>query len=334
MAEDQEKGIALTPGKLCACGKPTRKSGKGRYRAQCSTCESKGEEQLREDLVVAGVEKTKLKARIDKLEGDLRERNNENSKLERAIAEMVPTIERLRASLSDRNQLVEDTKAGNARLTKTLEEMTQRRELLDEMLTSAEKHKGEAERLEALLREAQEKTDLLREELQEKIDTLTHEARERDGVNKTLMLKIIEKNGQIQLLSDQARELEGRVETLDKTMASTKILLDSRRLQICRLNDELEEVKAENVALREDLATARASMGAAVLAERTTLEAERAKASVELLRSAKATEEVLARLNRTTEESAKVQAKLRLVSRLSLGHLLLWIVLAVTAFWL
>jgi chromosome segregation ATPase len=323
MAEDQEKAIAPTPGKLCACGKPTRKSGKGRYRAQCSTCESKGEGQLREDLVVTVVEKTKLKARIKQLETSLRERNEENTKLEQAIAEMVPTIERLEASLSDKNQLVADAKAGNARLAKTLEETIQKRELLDGMLTSAEKHKGEVERLEALLGKTQEEAGHLRRDSQKKIDTLTAEAEERNGINKDLMLKIVEKNGQIQLLSDQARELEDRVEKLDKTMASTKILLESRRLQICRLSDELEEVKAEGSNLRDELATTRASMSEAVLAERAVIALEREKASAEQHRSAKVQGQILSQLDQAVTDSLKVQAKLRLVSTLALVELVL-----------
>lgn len=321
MAEDQEKAIAPTSGKLCACGKPTRKSGKGRYRAQCSTCESKGEEQLREDLVVTVVEKTKLKARIEQLETSLRERNEENTKLEHAIAEMVPTIERLEASLSDKNQLVADAKAGNARLAKMLEEMTQKRELLDGMLTSAEKHKGEVERLEALLGRTQEEAGHLRRDSQKKIDTLTAEAEERNGINKDLMLKTVEKNGQIQLLSDQARELEGRVENLDKTMASAQILLESRRLKICRLNDELEEVKAENANLRGEIATTRASISEAVLAERVVIELEREKASAEQHRSAKVQGQILSQLDQAVTDSLKVQAKLRLVSTLALVEL-------------
>lgn len=317
MAEDQEKAIAPTPGKLCACGKPTRKSGKGRYRAQCSTCESKGEEQLREDLVVIVVEKIKLKARIEQLETSLRERNEENTKLEQAIAEMVPTIERLESSLSDKNQLVADAKAGNARLAKTLGETIQKRELLDGMLTSAEKHKGEAERLEALLGKTQEEAGHLRRD----IDTLTAEGEKRNGINKDLMLKIVGKNGQIQLLSDQARELEDRVEKLDKTMASAKILLESRRIQVCRLSDELEEVKAEGSNLRDELATTRASMSEAVLAERVVIALEREKASAEQHRSAKVQGQILSQLDQAVTDSLKVQAKLRLVSTLALVEL-------------
>lgn len=330
MAEDQEKAAAPTPRKLCACGKPTRKSGKGRYRAQCSTCESKGEEQLRENLVVTVVEKTKLKARIEQLEANLRERNEENTKLEHTIAEMVPTIERLEASLSDKNQLVADAKASNARLAESLEETIEKRELLDRMLALAKKRtvdaelmKGDVERLGSLLEGAQEEATRLQADSQKKIDTLTAEAEERNGINKDLMLKIVEKNGQIQLLSDQARELEDRAEKLDKTMASTKILLESRRLQICRLNDELEEAKAESAELRDGLATTRASMSEAVLAERVVIEAEREKASAEQHRSAKVQGQILAQLDRAMNDSAEVQAKLRLVSMLALVELVL-----------
>lgn len=323
MAEDQEKAIAPTPRKLCACGKPTRKSGKGRYRAQCSTCESKGEEQLREDLVVTVVEKTRLKAHIEQLETSLRERNEENTKLEHAIAEMVPTIERLEASLSDKNQLVADAKAGNARLAKTLEEMTQKRELLDGMLASAEKHKGEAERLKALLGSTQAEAGRIQRDYQKKIDDLTAESEERNRINKDLMLKLTEKNGQIQLLSDRARELEDRMGKLDKTTASAQILLESRRAQILKLNDELEEIKAENANLRDEVATTRASMSEAVLAERVVIELEREKASDERNRSERVQGEVLAQLDQAVADSLKVQAKLRFVSKIALVELVL-----------
>ena len=170
---------------------------------------------------------------------------------------------------------------------------------------------------------AQEEATRLQADSQKKIDTLTAEAEERNGINKDLMLKIVEKNGQIQLLSDQARELEDRAEKLDKTMASTKILLESRRLQICRLNDELEEAKAESAELRDGLATTRASMSEAVLAERVVIEAEREKASAEQHRSAKVQGQILAQLDRAMNDSAEVQAKLRLVSMLALVELVL-----------